>query len=96
MGVAGANLLWGCFVWPSCSQKRETTAFELTLRSTLSLGLSSPGKQVGLSSTPCRKRSQALDRESERWPKYNCAAETSVLEMENILRNELSPLRVIV
>ena len=30
----------------------------------------SPGKQVGRSSTPCRKRSQVWGRESERWPKY--------------------------
>ena len=47
---------------------RESTAFELILRS--AWGLSSPGKQVGRSNTPCRKRSQVWDRESERWPKY--------------------------
>ena len=29
--VAGANMQWGCFVCPSCSQKRESTAFELVL-----------------------------------------------------------------
>ena len=52
MGVAGANMQWGRFVCPSCSQKRESTAFELILRS--AWGLSSPGKQVGRSSTPCR------------------------------------------
>ena len=28
------------------------------------------GKQVGRSSTPCRKRTQVWGRESERWPKY--------------------------
>ena len=33
-------------------------------------GGSSPGKQVGRSSTPCRKRSQVWGRESERLPKY--------------------------
>ena len=49
MVVVGANMEWGCFVCPSCSQKRESTAFELVLRSTW--GLSSPSKQVGRSST---------------------------------------------
>ena len=44
---------WGRFVCPSCSQKRESTAFQLVLRSTW--GLSSPSKQVGTSSTSCRK-----------------------------------------
>ena len=33
-------------------------------------GLSSPGKQVGRSSTPCWKRSQVWGRDSEWWPKY--------------------------
>ena len=47
MVVAGANLEWGCFVCPSCSQKRENTAFELVLWS--AWGLSSPGKQVARS-----------------------------------------------
>ena len=46
MGVAGANMQWGCFVCPSCSQNRESTAFELILRS--AWGLSSPSKQVVL------------------------------------------------
>ena len=40
----------------------------LILRS--SWGLSSPGKQVGKSSSSCRKRSQVRGRESEQWPKY--------------------------
>ena len=31
VGVAGANIQWGCFVGPSCSQKIESTAFELIL-----------------------------------------------------------------
>ena len=66
--VAGANMQWGHFVCPSSSQKRESTAFDLILRS--GGGLSSPGKRVGRSSTPCRKRSQVWGRESERWPKY--------------------------
>ena len=66
--VAVANMQWGHFVFPSSSQKRESTAFDLILRS--SWGLSSPGKQVGRSSTPCRKRSQVWGSESERWPKY--------------------------
>ena len=58
VGVAGADMQWGHFVCPSSSQKRESTAFDLILRS--AWGLSSPGKQVGRStcSTPCRKRSQ--------------------------------------
>ena len=68
VGVAGANMQWGRFVCPSCNQKRESIAFELILRSTR--GLSSPGKHVGRSSTPCRKRSQVWGRESEQWPKY--------------------------
>ena len=59
---------WGRFICPSCSQKRESTAFDLILQS--AWGLSSPGKQVGRSSTPCPKRSQVWDRESEWWPKY--------------------------
>ena len=56
MGVAGANMEWDRFICPSCSQWRENTASELVLRS--DWGLSSPGKQVGRSSTPCPKRSQ--------------------------------------
>ena len=68
MGVAGANMQWGHFVSPSSSQKRESTAFDLILRS--AWGLLSPGKQVGESSTPCRKRRQVWGRESEWWPKY--------------------------
>ena len=68
VGVAGANMQWGHFVSPSSSQKRESTAFDLILRNTW--GLSSPGKQVGGSSTSCRKRSQVWGRESEWWPKY--------------------------
>ena len=35
---------WGHFVCPSSSQKRESTAFDLILRS--AWGLLSPGKQV--------------------------------------------------
>ena len=53
MGVAGANMQWGHFVSPSSSQKRESTAFDLILQS--AWGLSSPGKQVGGSSSPCHK-----------------------------------------
>ena len=68
VGVAGANMQWGRFVCNSCSQKRENTTFELVLRS--DWGLSSRGKQVGRSSTPCQKRSQVWGRGSERWPKY--------------------------
>ena len=68
VGVAGTNMQWGHFVCHSSSQKRESTAFDSILRS--AVGLSSPGKQVGGSSTPCRKRSQVWGRESERWPKY--------------------------
>ena len=64
VGVAGANMQWGRFVCHSCSQTRESTAFELVLRSCW--GLLSPSKQVGRSSTPCRKRSQVWGRESER------------------------------
>ena len=56
VGVAGANMQWGHYVCPSCSQMRESTAFELILRS--AWGLLSPGKQVGRSSTACRKRSK--------------------------------------
>ena len=29
MGVAGANMQWGSFLCPSCSQKKESTAFDL-------------------------------------------------------------------
>ena len=68
MGKNVDGLQWGRFVCPSCSPKRENTAFELVLRS--AWGLTSPGKEVGRSSTPCRKRSQVWGRESERWPKY--------------------------
>ena len=35
MGVAGANMQWGCFVCPSCCQKSESTAFVLVLQSFL-------------------------------------------------------------
>ena len=66
--VAGANMQWDHFVCPSSSQKSESTAYDLILRS--GWGLSSPGKRVGRSSTPCRKRSQVCGSESERWPKY--------------------------
>ena len=55
-GVADVKMKWGHFVYPSCSQKRENTAFELVLKSTW--GLASPGKQVAISSTPCQKRGQ--------------------------------------
>ena len=92
MGVAGANMQWGHFVSPSSSQKRESTAFDLILRS--AWGLSSRSKQVGGSSTPCQKRSQVWGRESERWPNYIYAIESSVLEMGRILKNRLSALRV--
>ena len=85
MGVAGANMQWGHFVCPSSSQKRESTA---SLRS--AWGLSSPGKQVGRSSTPCQRRSQVWGRESEWWPK--CMQ--PVLEMGRILKNKLSLLSV--
>ena len=68
VGVAGANMQWGHFVSPSSSQKKESTAFDLIIRS--AWGLSSPGKQVGGSSTPRRKRSQVWGRESERCPHY--------------------------
>ena len=53
VGVAGANMQWGHFVCPSSSQKRQSTAFYLILKS--AWGLSSPSKQVGRSSTSCRK-----------------------------------------
>ena len=66
--VAGASMQCGHFVCPSSCQKRENTASDLILRS--AWGLSGPGKQVGRSSTPCRKRSQVWCRESERCPKY--------------------------
>ena len=56
------------FVCPSSSQKRESTAFDLILRS--AWGLSSPGKLDGRSSTPRRKGSQVWGSESERCPKY--------------------------
>ena len=68
MSVAGTNMQWGYFVCPSSRQKRESTAFDLILQSAWEL--SSPGKQVGRSSAPCRKRSQVWGRESERWAKY--------------------------
>ena len=64
MGVAGANMQWGHLVCPSSSQKRESTAFDLFLQR--AWGLLSPGKQVGRSNTPGRKRSQVCGRESER------------------------------
>ena len=68
VGVAGANMRWGHFVCPSSSQKRESTAFDLILRS--GWGLSSRGKRADRSSTPCRKRSQVWGRESERSPNF--------------------------
>ena len=78
VAVAGANMQWCHFVFPSSSQKRESTAFDLILRSAWEL--LSPGKQVGRSYTPCRKRSQVWGRESERWPKIY-AIESPDLEM---------------
>ena len=68
MGVVSANMQWARFFLPSCSEKRKSTVFELILQSTW--GLSSPGKQVGRSSTLCQKRSQVWDRENEQWPYY--------------------------
>ena len=62
VGLASANMQWGRFVCPSCSQKREKTVFELVLRS--AWGLSSPVKQAPRSSTPCRKRGQVWGTES--------------------------------
>ena len=56
VSVAGANMQWGHFVCPSSSQKRGSAAFDLILQSTW--GLSSPGKQVGRSSTLRRKRAR--------------------------------------
>ena len=56
MGVAGTNMQWGHFICLSSSQKRESTAFDLILQS--AWGLSSPSKQVGRSSTPCREGAQ--------------------------------------
>ena len=56
VGVAGANMQWG-FLCPSCSQ---TLHLLWTAR-----GFSSPGKQVGWSSTPCWKRSQVQGSEIE-------------------------------
>ena len=32
MGIASANMQWSHFVGPSCSQKRESTAFELIIQ----------------------------------------------------------------
>ena len=64
MCAASANMQWGHFVSPSFSQKRESTAFGLILRN--AWRLSSLGKQLGKSSTPCRKKSQVWGRESER------------------------------
>ena len=57
MGVAGSNIQWGHLVCPSCSQKRESAAFDLILRSAWEH--SSPGKQ---DSTSCWKRSQVWGR----------------------------------
>ena len=39
MSVAGANMQWGRFVCPSCSQNRENTEFELVLRSACGLSV---------------------------------------------------------
>ena len=89
VGVASANMQWDRSVCLSCSQKWESTAFELILRS--AWGLSSLSKQVG-SSTPCQKKSQVWSRESEWRPKY--MQQRPMLEMGNILRNKLSPQTV--
>ena len=70
MRVVGANMQWGHFVCPSANQKRESTAFDLILRS--AWGLSSPGKQVGRSSRPCRKRSQVKHCTKKAWPIFDC------------------------
>ena len=37
ISVADANMQWGHFVSPSCSQKRENTAFDLVLKNTWGL-----------------------------------------------------------
>ena len=63
MGVAGANMQWGRFVCPSCSQKREEIALEYW-------GLLSLGKQAARSSNLCWKRGQVWGTESEQWPRY--------------------------
>ena len=62
VGVAYANMLYGRFVWFSCSQKREKTAFELVLQ--CSWGVLSPSKQVARSGTSCQKRGQVWGTES--------------------------------
>ena len=72
-GFSGHAIWWrqhvmGLFLCPSCSQKRENTAFELVLRS--GWRLLSPSKEVARSSTPCRKSSLVWDIESEWWPRY--------------------------
>ena len=76
LSVAGANMQCGHFVCPSCSQKRESTAFELILQS--AWGLLSPGKQVGKSSNPCWKRSQVWGKESEYAGQNICSRNASV------------------
>ena len=90
MGVAGANMQWGHFVCPGCSQKREKT---VVLRSTW--GVSNSGKQVASrSSTPCRKKSQVWGKESEQWPRYMYLQQRRQCEMGRILKNKLSSVRV--
>ena len=67
---------WGHFVSCSSNQNRESTAFELILRSACEP--SSSGKQVGRNSTARWKKGQVWGRESEWWPNYICNRVASV------------------
>ena len=68
-GCSWSNVQWGCFVCPSCSQKREKTAFEVVLLSTGDLWV--PVKMLQeVCRTPCQKRSHVWGTESDWWPRY--------------------------
>ena len=92
MGVAGANMQWGRFVLPQLQSKEESTAFELILRS--AWGLSSPGKQVGRSRTPCWKRSHVWGRESDGGRNICSSRDASVGNGKHFEKQAQSFLRV--
>ena len=54
MHVTGANVQWGCFIAATVKRGEQCILFNPMKR----LGLSSPVKQVGKSSTPCQKRAK--------------------------------------
>ena len=91
MSLHGANMQWGCFVCPSCSQKRESTTFELILRS--AWGLLSPGISKLVEVVLHVRKGAKFGVEKVNGGQNICSRVASVGNGKH-LRNKLSPLRV--